>query len=312
MIELSEKSVGFGLIGTITYDVISTAAGRVFRGLGGVLYQAAALCGLGCDVFLHTRVGSNLWPQVKKVTDNWPTFHDRGIQTVAGPGNRVFLHYPEKGERVEILESLVPPLEPGPVINDLSCFGMLILIINSGFDIKLKNWRRIVGKAKCPIWFDVHSLALSADLHKPRHYRPLNEWKDWAEGVDYLQANLEEVAAMLGNPNTRPTQERLGYFGGAAFEIGVKSVLITLGKQGVLVLTPKSTKKMKAADVCRVVDTTGCGDVFCAGTAMKLASGANPLEAAAFGIKLAAQASRVSGVRETYALVRGFKVKSPA
>jgi len=310
MIEFSEQSDGFGLIGTITHDVITTAAGRVFRGLGGILYQAAALCGLGKDVFLHARVGRDLSAEVTKVTDKWPTLHGEVIQTVSGPGNRVFLHYPETGERVEILESQVPPLEPRPIIEDLSRFGMLILVINSGFDIKLEDWRRIVRRAECPIWFDVHSLVLSLDLRAPRHYRPLQEWRDWADGVDYLQANLKEVASMLGNPNSRPTREKLRHFGGAAFEMGVKSVFITLGKEGVLVLTPEGTKKMEAASIRRVVDTTGCGDVFCAGAAVKLASGANPLEAAAFGLELAAEASQVSGVSETYAMVRSFKAKS--
>jgi adenosine kinase len=308
MIMPAGKSDRFGLVGTITNDLITTAASRVFRGLGGILYQAAVLCGLGKDVFLHTRVGRDLSPEVKKVTDKWPTCHTRGIQTVSGPGNSVILHYPEKGERVEILESLVPPLQPRPVIADLPHLGMLILVINSGFDIELGDWRRIVRRAECPIWFDVHSLALSLDLHTPRHYRPLPEWKEWADGVDYLQANLKEVASMLGDPNTRPSREKLRYFGRAAFEKGVKTVFITLGKEGVLVLTPEGSKKMDVAGVRRVVDTTGCGDVFCAGTAVKLASGANPLEAAAFSLELASEASQVSGVSETNAMVRRFRV----
>ena len=310
MIEPGGKSDRFGLIGTITHDVITTTAGRVFGGLGGILYQAAVLCGLGNDVFLHTHAGKDFSAGVKKATDKWPTFHAEGIQTVSGPGNRVFLHYPERSERVEILESHVPPLKPQPIIEDLSSLGMLILVINSGFDITLKDWRRIIRKAECPIWFDVHSLALSLELQTPRYYRPLQEWREWADGVAYLQANLKEMASMLGNPDSRPTREKLRRFGRAAFEMGVKSVFITLGKEGVLVLTPGSTKKMEAASIRGVVDTTGCGDVFCAGTAVKLASGANPSEAAAFGLQLAAEASRVSGVSETYALARSFKAES--
>ena len=57
MIKPGEKSEKFGLVGTITHDVITYATGQVFRGLGGILYQAAALCGLGRDVFLYTCLG---------------------------------------------------------------------------------------------------------------------------------------------------------------------------------------------------------------------------------------------------------------
>jgi sugar/nucleoside kinase (ribokinase family) len=312
MIKPGEKSERFGLIGTITYDVITTAAGQVFRGLGGILYQAAALCGLGKEAVLYTHLGRNLAPDVTKITSQWPNCHAQGIRTVPGPGNSVFLHYPEKGERIEILESHVPPLSPRCIIRELYQLGMLVLVINSGLDIKLEDWRKIVRRAACPIWFDVHSLALSLNLHTPRHYRPLPEWKSWADGVTYLQANLKEVASMLGDPNIRPSREELHHFGRSAFKIGVESVFITLGKEGALVLTPEGSKKMDVAGVRRVVDTTGCGDVFCAGTAVKLASGAAPMEAAAYGLNLASEASQVSGVEETYALVRSGRAKNPS
>jgi hypothetical protein len=310
MIKPGEKSERFGLIGTITYDVITTAAGQVFRGLGGILYQAAALCGLGKEVLLYTHLGRDLSPEVIKVTKKWPNFPSRGIQTVPGPGNSVFLQYPAKGERTEILKSHVPPLSPLGIIKDLPQFRMLILVINSCFDIELEDWRKIVRRAKCPIWFDVHSLALSLNLHTPRQYRPLPEWKEWAEGVTYLQANLKEVASMLGNPDIHPSREKLEDFGRLAFEIGVAAVFITLGKEGVLGLTPEASEKMGVAGARRVVDTTGCGDVFCAGAASKLISGAGPLEAAAYGLELASATSQVSGVAETYALVRSTQVKN--
>jgi sugar/nucleoside kinase (ribokinase family) len=310
MIKPGEKSEKFGLVGTITHDVITYATGQVFRGLGGILYQAAALCGLGREVFLYTCLGKELCPGVNKIIAQWPTCHTRGIRVVPGPGNNVFLHYPEEGERIEILESCVPALKPQRVIEDLPHLCLLIGVINSGFDIDLRDWRKTVRKAECPIWFDVHSLALSLNLHTPRSYRLLPEWKEWAEGVTYLQANLKEAASMLGDPAKRPSWDKLHRFGEAASEVGAKAVFITLGKEGVLVLTPETSQKMSEPDVAHIVDTTGCGDVFCAGTVAKLASGVDPLKAAAYGLELASEAARVSGVGETYALVRNLGSKA--
>jgi sugar/nucleoside kinase (ribokinase family) len=298
------KNGVFGLIGTITHDDITSASGRAFRGLGGILYQAAALSGLGKRVFLYTNLGRDLLSDVKMILARWPSCRRRGIHAVPGPGNRVFLYYPGRGERIEVLESHVPPLNPTPVIEELPRLALLVLVINSGYDIRLPDWRRIVRKARCPIWFDVHSLALSRNLHSPRYYRPLPEWKDWAEGVTYLQANSKEVAAMTGEPAARPSRERIESFGRSAFRLGIKAVVLTMGKGGALLLTPQAAYRIRSPQAGRVVDTTGCGDVLGAVTAAELVSGADLLRAASRGMELASDAVRVSGVEETYNLVR--------
>jgi sugar/nucleoside kinase (ribokinase family) len=115
---------------------------------------------------------------------------------------------------------------------------------------------------------------------------------------------------MLGNPDLHPSREKVEDFGRLAFAIGVEAVFITLGKEGALALTPERSEKMGVAGARRIVDTTGCGDVFCAGAASMLASGADPLEGAAYGLELASAASQVSGVQETYALVRSRNAKN--
>ena len=97
------KNRRFGLIGTVTRDVITQASVRVQSGLGGILYHGAGLCALEQDVTLFTNVAQDFLPQVRSLVDRWPTFDGTEVETVAGPGNRVLLHYPEEGERVEIL-----------------------------------------------------------------------------------------------------------------------------------------------------------------------------------------------------------------
>jgi len=300
-------SMNFGLIGTITHDEITFESGQRVTGLGGVLYQAAVLCGLGKKVFLYTNLGEELAEDFDELTKGWPTLKKEVVQRVPGPGNRVQLHYPERGERVEILKSVVPPLGPGPMIENLSELGMLILVINSGFDIRLSDWRDIVHSASCPIWLDIHSLLLSRELNVPRKYLPLDEWRKWAEGVSFLQANVKEVASMLGCSDKVPSEADLFRFGEKAFELGVKAVFLTLGKEGVLVMKPGQSLKIAAPRAGKVVDTTGCGDVFCGGTAVSLASGKDPFEAARLGLELATKAVEVKGIEETFKLVTGYR-----
>jgi len=290
------------LLGTITHDVISYESGPGFKGIGGVLYQAAVLCGLGKEVSLYTNLGLELVPQVKKIIEDWTYLDQEGIQPVPGPGNRVELHYPEQGERVEVLNSVVPPLDTAQIVKDLPEFGMLLLVLNSGFDIELDDWQEITRAASCPIWIDIHSLALAKTLREPREYVSLDEWKPWVKGVDYLQANKQEVASMLGHPQRLPDEEELACFGKNAFELGVKAVFITLGQEGGIVMTPEGLRKIVSSQAESLVDTTGCGDVFCGATAAKLMEGEDPLTAASFGLKLATKAVNLTGIEETYLL----------
>jgi hypothetical protein len=299
--------MNFGLIGTITYDEITFESGQQISGLGGVLYQASVLCGLRKEVFLHTNLGEELVEDVNKSVKEWSTLQKKGMRRVPGPGNRVRLHYPEKGERVEVLESVVPPLDPGPIIEDLQKLGMLILVINSGYDLQLSHWRDIVQSASCPIWVDVHSLFLSKELNVPRKYLPMGGWEEWVEEVSFLQANVKEVASMLGTPDDVPSETDLFRFGEKAFELGVKAVFVTLGKEGVLVLKQGQSLKIAALQAGTVVDTTGCGDVFCGGAVVKLALGKDPFDAARFGLELATQAVEVKGIEETFRLVKEYR-----
>lgn len=299
--------MNFGLIGTITYDEITFESGQRISGLGGVLYQASVLCGLGKDVFLYTNVGEELVEDVNTSVRKWSTLKKKGMRRVPGPGNRVHLHYPEKGERVEVLKSVVPPLDPAPIIEDVHELGMLILVINSGYDLQLSHWRDIVESASCPIWIDVHSLFLSRELNVPRKYIPRDEWKEWIKGISFLQANVKEVASMLGIPDEVPSEAELSRFGEKAFELGVKAAFVTLGKEGVLVLKQGQSLKIAALQAGMVVDTTGCGDVFCGGAVVKLALGKDLFDAARFGLELATQAVEIKGIEETFRLVRKYR-----
>jgi len=300
-------NIKFGLIGTITHDLITSDSGQSFEGLGGVLYQAAVLCGLGEEVCLYTNLGKALAEDVEEVTKGWTTLQRHGIQRVSGPGNRVHLHYPENGERVEILRAVVPPLEPARVIEDIKGLGMLILVVNSGFDIRLSDWRKIINKSACPTWVDIHSLMLSRDLNKQRKYLHSDEWKDWIRGATFVQANGKEVASMLGLKEGMPIDAEFFGYGKMAFEMGVHAVYITLGREGALVMTPEKSEKLAPSGLKGVVDTTGCGDVFCSATAIRLASGKDPFTAARFGLELATEAVAVRGIDETFRMAVGFR-----
>jgi len=300
----------FGLIGTITSDTITREDGPALTGLGGILYQAAVLCGLAEDVLLYSNCGAELETEVRSLIGAWPTLCTNGLEFVPGPGNRVFLRYSgHLKEREEVLEFVVPPLDASRVLPDLDQLDMLLMVFNSGFDMTLDDWRKLAAAASCPTWLDIHSLTLARHLRRHREYKSLSDWKDWVSGISYLQANRQEVACMLGHPERWPDRSEIAAFLEDAFRIGLKAVFITMGKEGTLASTPDRSCMMRAPRAKTVVDTTGCGDVFCAGAMHGLAGGASISESASFGIQLASRAVGLAGVRKTYEMARDFAAR---
>ncbi len=292
----------FGLIGTITYDVITTEGKTTHEGLGGILYQVAVLCGLGYEVNLYTNLGRELESEVRELIKKWGTLNTVGINMVPGPGNRVFLDYSRGRERIEVLKSVVPPIESSMILNDLPQLDFLVMVLNSGFDMERDEWGRVKKKATCPVWLDIHSLALEKKIGGPRGYISLQDWKEWIEGIDYLQANKAEVASLLGCPGKNLGRGELEGFGLQAFELGIEAVFVTLGEEGALLMDKKGSKNIAVTGGNSVVDTTGCGDVFCAGTVAYLSEGRDPLESAGYGIKIASAAAGVRGIKPLISL----------
>jgi len=297
------------LAGTITSDRIVYEDGPSFKGLGGILYQAAVLAGLGDEVHIVTNCGAGLRPEVDRLTAEWPELRRDRMAIVPGPGNVVNLFYPRQGERLEVLESVVEPLPSERLRSAAAHSEWLLVALNSGLDIERSDWRSVVDRLSCPVWLDIHSLALDPVLRAPRAYVPIPEWPAWARGVTFVQANRQELACLLGHPERFPTRAEVDGFARAAFDLGVKAVFLTLGREGVLVLTPHETRQVHAAGPEQVVDTTGCGDVLCAGAVHRLVRGAGIFGAAAFGVRLAARAAGLAGIQETYEMARAARTE---
>lgn len=86
---------------------------------------------------------------------------------------------------------------------------------------------------------------------------------------------------------------------GCLIEAGVPSVVMTRGAKGALVGRPGVTTEVPAPTV-EVVDTTGAGDAFVGGLAVRLASGDDLVEAARYAARVGAFACRGRGAQPSY------------
>lgn len=111
--------------------------------------------------------------------------------------------------------------------------------------------------------------------------------------VDYLTPNESELRILLGLPADDPRSSRE-----LAAELrrrGVRNVVVTLGRQGALILTDELDEMVPAVPV-DVVDTTGAGDAFNSGFAVALAEGRDIVDAVRFGVVCGALACTRLGV----------------
>lgn len=108
---------------------------------------------------------------------------------------------------------------------------------------------------------------------------------DWFAHIDYLTPNESEAEALTGVPvadldSARRAGERL-------LQLGAGKVIITLGAQGALLVTPTGHQHFPAP-VVQPLDTTAAGDTFIGGFAAGLVRGLEEGEAIAFGQRAAA------------------------
>jgi ribokinase len=127
--------------------------------------------------------------------------------------------------------------------------------------------------------------------------------------VDVLTPNETEAEMLLGGGEAGLTG-----VAGTAEELlrrGVGCVIVTLGKEGVLVVRPEEQFRVPGRRV-KAVDTTAAGDAFCGALAVRLAEGAEFRDAVRFAVsasalsvtRIGAQSSLPSRA-EVEALIRG-------
>ncbi|GAA3211980.1 PfkB family carbohydrate kinase [Actinocorallia longicatena] len=94
--------------------------------------------------------------------------------------------------------------------------------------------------------------------------------------VDFFLPNEEQALAMTDAATPAEAAASL------LAEHGLKAVLVTLGGEGSLVATPEGSTVLPVLPV-EVVDTTGCGDAYCAGFISGLLHDQDVLTAARWG-----------------------------
>ncbi|MFC6882185.1 MULTISPECIES: carbohydrate kinase family protein [Actinomadura] len=105
--------------------------------------------------------------------------------------------------------------------------------------------------------------------------------------VDHVLPNEEQAAIMTGEDD--PEKAAL-----ALLERGPRTAVVTVGAAGSVMATDGAVRRIPAIDV-NVVDTTGCGDAYCAGFITGLVRGEDVHESARWGTAAAATVAQGLG-----------------
>jgi len=131
-------------------------------------------------------------------------------------------------------------------------------------------------------------------------------------GAHYLVANESEAQILTGVEVTDLATARKA--GDALLAMGLSCVILTLGADGALLLTPEQVVHVPARKV-KVVDTTAAGDAFIGGLAVALLRGFSLVEAVRYATCAGTLATTVLGAQTslpTAAQVQAFYEGGPA
>lgn len=267
-----------GVIGSFVWDVIygRDPTRDPVEEWGGITYALSAFDAALPDdwqVVPLAKVGSDLWPHARRFVNGLRRVAPDAMPIeVAAANNRVRLEYATDELRSEILHGGVPPWTWAGLRPLLHNLDALYINLISGFELDLETLQLIRHHYPGPIYLDLHSLLLGIQPDGTRFPQPIADPRAWFACADLLQVNEAEMSLMAPDPMA---------LAATAMHAGVQSLLVTLGKRGVVyVLSPGfdglkdlqrgsdrragavRTALVPAEHVDTPGDPTGCGDVF--------------------------------------------------
>ncbi|HIW95878.1 MAG TPA: ribokinase [Candidatus Corynebacterium gallistercoris] len=263
---------------------------RGIEGLGGKgANQAVACAHLGVRTVLLSAVGQDSQGELAITQLKQHGVNTEHVAETRHPTGQAFIMNDQSGENIIIVTSganaLVSPAQQRKTVDMLRSQGPVPVVLAQG-ELTPDH------SAELP------RLVAGTDTRLVLNLAPVTTRdRDLIAAADPLILNEGEAADVLGVPRDTPLEEIFAALHGIA-----KSVVVTLGPQGAVILTQDAEPvRVPAVRVQNVVDTTGAGDAFCGTLAAALAQGESLEEACRLGAAAGALATQKAGAAGSYA-----------
>lgn len=288
-----------GVIGSLVWDVIYgrgplRSPVEEWGGIGYALSGLDAALDDDWEIVPIIKVGSDLAARARQLIGSLRHIaRDASIIEVPYPNNRVELRYLDDERRSEILSGGVPGwnwLGLKPVIEAARLDALYINFL-SGWELDLETAKLVRQHFRGPIYCDLHMLTWAVQPSGLRTLRPLPNIAEWCTCFDLLQMNEAEMSMTAPDPMA---------LAATAMANGVRSLVVTLGKRGVVYFAPSDFDRLADLGRPRPLgasvgplrtalvpprhvtddgDPTGCGDVWGSTYFSRLLAGARMLDA---------------------------------
>lgn len=222
---------------------------------GGIFYATAGLTFLKeeeDEVFLCTAVTESKMPLFSFVYDLINKKYFDYVDAIP----MIHLNIFEGAERHEKYENITDRINLKFDADDKP--DCILINMITGFDITLEDISNLRKTYSVPFYIDLHTLCRGVGEGYKRHFRQIPDFKNWAENVDIIQCNENEIFTISEKKDEQEiAKEVLGY--------GPKYLVVTKGELGVRLywleingLCSYFVPSLKVDAVNKV----GCGDVF--------------------------------------------------
>jgi adenosine kinase len=261
----SEKKIS--VIGTINRDTVIRADGSRYDGYGGILYNLSVLSSLAPPEFsIHpvVKIGSDRAGDILSLLDHLDHLNCDAVRIIDRINNHCTLRYHDAAAKTETLKGWVGGVGRTQLRKIIDAELILVNFI-SGADISRSNLAWLRKNSPGIIFMDFHSRTLGRRQHGGRFLRRPADWREYLACADFAQMNEVEFELLS---REKAAAESCIKFVTSQRNATMRCLLVTCGAAGCFVAWRAGARirfaSIAAPHVRRVVDTTGCGDIFSA------------------------------------------------
>lgn len=242
------------IIGHSVFDTIESN-GKLTKGAGGIYYTISALNRIKSSddkIFLCSQYDDTTYRHFKDQFDLVEKDFLRKVKKIP----RVHLNLNKERERHESYENISTSLDLD--YHQLNQFDGILINMITGFDISLDQLELIRNNFSGIIYIDIHTLSRGLEQNFKRNFRLIPEFSEWANKLDIIQANENEIFTLSEKKTEKEIVREL-------FLSGVKIVCITKGERGAIAyFNDKKQQLSFCVNTTKIenVNAVGCGDVF--------------------------------------------------